>query len=131
MSYMQTKKRHKKEREEKELNIKTQKNLNNKKNENNGNLQEISNLNINLITRDNNDDINLEKDDINIDKNINYTEINDSAKSKKRNSDGYKEEDIVSKIAITEFSADKNDTFDTFSIRENSNLNIINDDVLK
>ena len=82
-------------------------------------------------SRDNNDDINLEKDDINIDKNINYTEINDSAKIKKRNSDGYKEEDIVSKIAITEFSADKNDTFDTFSIRENSNLNIINDDVLK
>ena len=43
----------------------------------------------------------------------------------------YKEEDIVSKIAITEFSADKNDTFDTFSIKENSNLNIINDDTNK
>ena len=40
-------------------------------------------------------------------------------------------EDIVSKIAITEFSADKNDTFDTFSIKENSNLNIINDDTNK
>ena len=91
----------------------------------------MSNLNINLINRDNNDDIYLEKDEINLDKNINHIEINDTAKSKKRNSDGYKEEDIVSKIAITEFSADKNDTFDTFSIRENSNLNIINDDVGK
>jgi hypothetical protein len=151
---LKAKRRHKKEKEEKELNKKIQNiqiqnnnanninNINNNNNinqnkENNENIQDLNNLNnlnINLINRDNNDnndDINFEKDEIDLDKNINYLEINDSAKSKKRNSDGYKEEDIVSKIAITEFSADKNDTFDTFSIRENSNLNIINDDINK
>ena len=49
-------------------------------------------------------------------------------KSKKSNNDEYKEEDIASKIALTEFAIDKNETFDLFSIRENSNLNIINED---
>ena len=88
-------------------------------------------MNINLINKDNNDENNLLKDDIDLDKNINYTEINDTIKSKKNNSDEYKEEDIVSKIAITEFSADKNDSFDNYSIRENANLNIINEDFNK
>ena len=96
-------------------------------NNNEKNKVEIGNLNINLINKDNNDD-NWNKEEINFDNDINYVEMSDTMKSKKRNSDEYKEEDIISKIAITEFSADKNDTFDTFSIRENSNLKIINED---
>ena len=96
-----------------------------KNNENN--KEEIENLNINLINIDNNDD-NWNKEEIYFDNDINYVEISDTMKNKKRNSDEYKEEDIVSKIAITEFSADKNDLFDTYSIKENSNLNIINED---
>ena len=105
-----------------ENNIKTEKMKNNENNK-----EEIENLNINLINIDNNDD-NWNKEEIYFDNDINYVEISDTMKNKKRNSDEYKEEDIVSKIAITEFSADKNDLFDTYSIKENSNLNIINED---
>jgi len=97
--------------------------------QNNQNADNINtNLNINLINKDNNDNIDDTKEDTDIDKNNNYLEINESMKSKKSNNDEYKEEDIVSKIALTEFSIDKNETFDLFSIRENSNLNIINED---
>ena len=137
---LKAKRRHKKEKEEKALNSQ---NSQNKINQNNSNIEnakkinsqnsdELSNLNINLINKDNNDENNCEKNEADSDKNIHYYESNNSSeKSIKRNSDDYKEEDIVSKIAITEFSADKNDTFDSFSIKENSNLNIINDDVNK
>ena len=137
---LKAKRRHKKEKEEKALNSQ---NSQNKINLNNSNIEngqkinsknsdELSNLNINLINKDNNDENNSEKDEADSDKNIHYYESNNSSeKSIKRNSDDYKEEDIVSKIAITEFSADKNDTFDSFSIKENSNLNIINDDLNK
>ena len=137
---LKAKRRHKKEKEEKALNSQ---NSQNKINLNNSNIEngqkinsknsdELSNLNINLINKDNNDENNSEKDEADSDKNIHYYESNNSSeKSIKRNSDDYKEEDIVSKIAITEFSADKNDTFDSFSIKENSNLNIINDDINK
>ena len=121
---LKAKRRHKKEKEEKAL--KNQKENNKNKNEDNIDNQELSNLNINLLNKDNNDDNNWEKDEIDSDKKINYGEISDSSKSKKSN-DEYKEEDIESKIAITEFSGDKTDTFDTFSIRENSNLNILNE----
>ena len=97
--------------------------------QNNQNADNVNtNLNINLINKDNNDNIDDTKEDTDIDKNNNYLEINESMKSKKSNNDEYKEEDIVSKIALTEFSVDKNETFDLFSIRENSNLNIINED---
>ena len=137
---LKAKRRHKKEKEEKALNSQ---NSQNKINLNNSNIEngqkinsknsdELSNLNINLINKDNNDENNSEKDEADSDKNIHYYESNNSSEiSIKRNSDDYKEEDIVSKIAITEFSADKNDTFDSFSIKENSNLNIINDDINK
>jgi hypothetical protein len=117
---LKAKRRHKKEKEKEEQALNNQNNQNkNGDNQNYQNLisqnsQDFSILNINLVNKDNNDDI-----------------INNSSKSKKRNSDEYKEEDIISKIAITEFSADKNDTFDTFSIRENSNLNIIKEDMNK
>ena len=117
---LKAKRRHKKEKEKEEKALNNQNNQNkNGDNKNYQNLisqnsQDFSILNINLVNKDNNDDI-----------------INNSSKSKKRNSDEYKEEDIISKIAITEFSADKNDTFDTFSIRENSNLNIIKEDMNK
>ena len=91
------------------------------------NVQNLDNLNINLINKDNNDyDNNSGKDENDIEK-INISEINESMKSKKNNNDEYKEEDIVSKIALTEFTIDKNETFDSFSIRENSNLKILNE----
>ena len=91
------------------------------------NVQNLDNLNINLINKDNNDyDNNSGKDENDIEK-INISEINESMKSKKNNNDEYKEEDIVSKIAFTEFTIDKNETFDSFSIRENSNLKILNE----
>ena len=137
---LKAKRRHKKEKEEKALNSQ---NIQSTKSQNISNMQseqkvndkkngdEINNLNINLINKDNNDENNSVKDENDSDKNIHYFELNDSAKSKKSNNDDYKEEDIVSRIAITEFSADKNDTFDTFSIRENSDLKIINDDINK
>ena len=144
---LKAKRRHKKEKEEKALldsqnkmnknnneynedKVKINKNIKeeNKNNNENKLVEEINNLNINLINKDNNDDNNWNKEE---DKDINYVEMSDIIKNKKRNSDEYKEEDIVSRIAITEFSADKNDTFDTFSIRENSNLNIINEDINK
>ena len=144
---LKAKRRHKKEKEEKALldsqnkmnknnneynedKVKINKNIKeeNKNNNENNVVEEINNLNVNLINKDNNDDNNWNKEE---DKDINYVEMSDIIKNKKRNSDEYKEEDIVSRIAITEFSADKNDTFDTFSIRENSNLNIINEDINK
>ena len=91
------------------------------------NVQNLDNLNKNLINKDNNDyDNNSGKDENDIEK-INISEINESMKSKKNNNDEYKEEDIVSKIALTEFTIDKNETFDSFSIRENSNLKILNE----
>jgi hypothetical protein len=103
-----------------------QEKTNEQNNQNSDNIN--TNLNINLINKDNNDNIDDTKEDTDIDKNNNYLEINESMKSKKSNNDEYKEEDIVSKIALTEFSIDKNETFDLFSIKENSNLNIINED---
>ena len=124
-NYLKAKRRQKKEKIEKTSNNQNNQNLDNI------DIDNLSNLNINLINKDNNDENNLLKDEIDLDKNINYVEINDTIKSKKRNSDEYKEEDIVSKIAITEFSADKNDSFDNYSIRENANLNIINEDFNK
>ena len=105
-----------------------QEKINEKNNQNTDNIN--TNLNINLINKDNNDNNDDTKEDTDIDKNNNYLEINESMKSKKSNSDEYKEEDIVSKIALTEFSIDKNETFDLFSIREKANLNIINEDTV-
>ena len=136
---LKAKRRHKKEKEEKALNNQNLKNQNqkdNNKNKNddnkdNINNQDFSNLNINMINKDNNDDNNWEKDEIDSDKKINYGELSDTSSKSKKSNDEYKEEDIESKIAITEFSGDKNDTFDTFSIRENSNLNIINEFINK
>ena len=133
---LKAKRRHKKEKEKEEKalnnqNSKKQKDNNINKNDeniNNQNInnQELNNLNINLLNKDNNGDNSWEKDEIDSVKKNNYGEISESNKSKKSN-DEYKEEDIESKIAITEFSGDKNDILDTFSIRENSNLNIINE----
>jgi hypothetical protein len=120
---LKAKKRQKKEKEEKNMQI-------NQKLDINDNLN-IGNLNINLINKDNNDENNLFKEEIELDKNINYVEINNTIKNKKRNSDEYKEEDIVSKMAVTDGSSDKNDIYDTYSIRENSNLNIISEDINK
>ena len=113
---LKSKKRHKKEKEEKSFNTQNNQNKNNK-NINSLDNQNYKNLNINLINKDNNYNYNnnLIKNELDLDKNINYIEINDTTKSKKRNSDEYKEEDIVSKIALTEFSADKNDKFGTYS----------------
>ena len=105
-----------------------QEKANEQNNQNSNNIN--TNLNINLINKDNNDNNDDTKEDTDIDKNNNYLEINESMKSKKSNNDEYKEEDIVSKIALTEFSIDKNETFDLFSIRENANLNIINEDTV-
>jgi hypothetical protein len=34
-------------------------------------------------------------------------------------------------MAVTDGSSDKNDIYDTYSIRENSNLNIISEDINK
>ena len=132
---LKAKKRHKKEKDEKNM----QNNNQNNQNQNNQNNQNINsnnnsntcNSNKNLINRDNNIESNLLIEEIDSDKNINYIEINDTMKNKKRNIDEYKEEDIVSKIAITDCSADKNDAFDTYSIRENVNLKIINEDINK
>ena len=126
---LKAKKRHKKEKDEK--NIQNNNQNQNNQNINSNNNSNTSNSNKNLINRDNNIESNLLKEEIDSDKNINYIEINDTMKNKKRNIDEYKEEDIVSKIAITDCSADKNDAFDTYSIRENVNLNIINEDINK
>ena len=68
----------------------------------------LENLNINLINKDNNK----------------YE--NDEIKDKKIYYDEYKEEDIKSQIAITENSYDKNDTLD-ITIKEKSKLKIINE----
>ena len=71
-------------------------------------IDNLENLNINLINKDNNK----------------YE--NDEIKNKKIIYDEYKEEDIKSQIALTENSYDKNDTLD-ISIKEKSKLKIINE----
>ena len=82
------------------------------------NNQNLENLNINLIIKDNNnnDDKNSGKGEI--EKEKNNQDVNESMKNKKKYNDEYKEEDIVSKIALTEFSIDKNEENDSFFMKE-------------
>ena len=82
------------------------------------NNQNLENLNINLIIKNNNnnDDKNSGKGEI--EKEKNNQDVNESMKNKKKYNDEYKEEDIVSKIALTEFSIDKNEENDSFFMKE-------------